>query len=190
MNRLSGIAALVAVLSILSTSALSQDGSIKGWHSGAVDSPDYVSGLGQPPGRSGKPAAFLRAKISAPSGFGQLMQDIKPDAYVGGRVRLTANIRTIDAGHAVVWISDGNTSATVDIGGKTQAGTTDWKRYELVTDVSDKSKRIQFGIALTGKGTIWADSFSLDPVSKDVPLTSRAPAPVTPSAPVNLNFEQ
>ena len=65
-------------------------------------------------------------------------------------------------------------------------GTTNWERYSLVLDVPERTQDIAFGMFLDGKGEVWAEDFRLDPVGKDVQVSS---TPLSKS-PVNMNFDQ
>ena len=39
--------------------------------------------------------------------------------------------------------------------------TSEWRFFEITGEVSDEAQWINFGIALTGEGSAWFDSFSL-----------------------------
>lgn len=185
MNRLSGIVVVIAVM-ILAPATLRADvGLVNGWFFADKASPDYEVGTGRAPGETGKPSAFLRAKSPNPAKSGVFMQMIRADAYVGKRMRLRVRLKTIDAGTAFVWMGTMDSFSHVMLGGDNGAGTTDWQQYDVVTDVTEKSTTLQFGVTLQGKGAVWMDSFSLDEVSKDVPVT-RSPQL---GAPVNTQFD-
>ncbi len=69
-------------------------------------------------------------------------------------------------------------------------GTTDWKEYSIVLDVPENSKSINYGVLLGGDGEVWFDSFKLEEVGKDVPVTNLTKEPKLPAAPSNLGFEE
>ena len=69
-------------------------------------------------------------------------------------------------------------------------GTTDWKEYSIVLDIPDGSRTINYGVLLGGDGEVWFDSFKLEKVSKDVPVTNMMKKSDLPNAPENLSFEK
>ena len=69
-------------------------------------------------------------------------------------------------------------------------GTTDWKRYDVVLDVPEKTVAIAFGFFLNGKGEVWANDFKLEGVAKVVPLSEMPSKHQLSKAPVNLNFAE
>lgn len=134
--------------------------------------------------------AFIKSKTDTPNGFGTLMQEIYADHYIGKRLRLSALLKTAGANHAQLWMrmdgADGKMLGFYNMDDRPVTGTTDWKRYSLVLDVPEGTTLIAFGMFLDGKGEMWAEDFRLDPVSKNVPVSS---TPLS-KAPLNMNFEQ
>ena len=140
---------------------------------------------------SGKYGALIRAKSATASGFGTLMQTIAADDYRGGRWRLSGYMKTDQAARAQMWMRvDGADKAILgfdNMDSRPVAGTTDWKRYEIVLDVPQGSIDIAFGFFLAGSGKVWGDNFKLEKVDATVPTTSSAPS--MPKAPANPDFE-
>jgi len=95
----------------------------------------------------------------------------------GQRVRVSGYLKTEDlaawAGLSVHVVTlDGHEFASDNMPGRAIRGTTDWKRYESVVDVSPRASTIALGVCLSGNsGKVWADGFTLEAVGKDVPLT-------------------
>ncbi len=53
--------------------------------------------------------------------------------------------------------------------------TGDWRFFEITTheEVSDEARWINFGMVLTGEGSAWFDSFSLEIVEPEGPTKSQ-----------------
>jgi len=110
-------------------------------------------------------------------GYGTITQGFSPEGYLGKRVRLSGYVRTLGVTGvgAQVWIRvDGAYGALADdsMEDRSITGTTDWKRYECVLDVSAKATMIVIGAALEGEGTMWVDDMVVEEVSEDVPTTA------------------
>ena len=157
----------------------------------AGDAPnDYEFGVANGDAHEGARSAYIKAKLSNSSGFGTLMQTISATKYLGKRVRLSAFLRTDNAGSGQMWMRiDGSGNAQLgfdNMGSRPITGTTSWKGYEIVLDVPRESVDIAFGVFLTGTGTVWADAFKIDVVPDSVPTTSAKLS----STPENLGFEE
>src|ERR1700679_1535971 len=95
---------------------------------------------------------------------------------------------------------DGEPIGTADdMMGRPVKGTTEWKKYDVVLDVSDDAEEIFFGYLVAGMGRGWVDDIVFEAVGKDVPTTGlevqqmdrqgELPEDV-PKEPKNLDFEQ
>ena len=139
-------------------------------------------------------SAYIKAKASAVSGFGVLMQTIAADNYQGSRLRLSALLRTGNANRAQMWMrvdgADRKVLAFDNMDARPVSGTTDWQRYEIVLDVPKDSVDIAFGFFLMGGGSVWADQFQMDQVGDSIPTTAAMQAPPKSRSPVNLDFSQ
>jgi hypothetical protein len=140
---------------------------------------------------SGKYGALIQSRAATASGFGTLMQTIAADDYRGSRWRLSGYMKTEQVARAQMWMRvDGAEKAILafdNMDSRPVAGTTDWKRYEIVLDVPQGSIDIAFGFFLAGSGKVWGDNFKLEKVDATVPTTSSAPS--MPKAPANPDFE-
>ena len=146
----------------------------------------------------------------APCGdSGTLMQSFRADVYRGQRVRLSAWVKTKDAGRANLWMRvdgvDSEVLAFDDMSNRPKSGTLDWHRQEIVLSVPRRAALIEFGLILQERGQAWLDDVSLQTVDKKFQDTGQ-PASGSPSGrpnaetrkqiaakprqPVNLNFEQ
>lgn len=166
----------------------------KGWTISGSHSQDYDMGLDEAEG-----CALIRYRHAVlpdrDSGFGTLMQSIRAEAYLGKRLRLSAQLRTREvSGAATLWlrvdVGKGRTVAFDNMETRERhgplAGTVDWQDRSIVLDVPDDAMTVNFGFYLRGSGSAWARGFRLDEVDASVPVTTD----VVPSrsAPTNLDF--
>lgn len=161
-----------------------------GWHPAGSAPDKYDMGVQAGDRRPGDRNAFIRA-LPDHRGFGTLMQTIDANAYIGKRLRLSSYMRTKDVTSAAMWMRiDGSAQHIVgfdNMESRPLQGDTDWRRYDIVLDVTNEAKAIAFGFLLTGKGEVLADDFKLEVVGKDVPLTGTT-QPTLPAAPNNMDF--
>ena len=140
---------------------------------------------------------------------GTLMQSFRADEYRGQRVRLSAWVKTKNAGRANLWMRvDGVDSKVLAFDGmsnRPKSGTLDWHRQEIVLPVPRQAVLIEIGLTLEERGQAWLDEVSLETVDKTVgtmgqPVAgspwgaqnaeTRKQIAAKPRHPVNLNFEQ
>ena len=50
-------------------------------------------------------------------------------------------------------------------------GTAGWRRHEVILDVPEKAAEVAFGLLLSGRGTVYLDDVTLEPVKGSVPVT-------------------
>jgi hypothetical protein len=67
-------------------------------------------------------------------------------------------------------------------------GTTSWTECEIVLDVPENSKTLNFGFLLDGTGKVWFSGLSFEIVDSSVPKTSIQDT--YPSKPSNIDFEK
>src|ERR1035438_9469811 len=78
-----------------------------GWLAGNIEgaSDDYVVGIDQVQGRSGKASAYQRAKSDEPDGFGALSQRFRAGVFSGKRLGLAGYLRVQSVeGWAGLWM--------------------------------------------------------------------------------------
>ena len=127
---------------------------------------------------NGKPVYYLKSIEKIDKGFGTISRGFAPGDYLGKRVRLSGYIKIQDVvNHAAMWMRvDGrdpnNPLAFDNMYKRNLKGTNDWKRYEIVLDVSDKAEWIVYGALMNGTGQIWISDFSFEVVGNDVPTTN------------------
>lgn len=128
----------------------------RGWFIAGNKPSAYESGVDAQVTYNGHPCAYLKSKLPQVDGFGTLMQDFRADHYLGKRVRFSAFVKTQGAQDwAGLWmrIDKGNQQVAFDnMMDRPIKGTTDWKQYDVVLDVSPEATGIFFGMLLTGTG--------------------------------------
>ena len=161
----------------------------EGWFLAGSHPGDYEAGITLD-AVDGKAAAYLRARVPS-GGFGTMMQQFKPDAYRGRRLRLAALVRSEGVERwAGLWMrvdGTGRRSLAFDnMQNRGITGTTDWTPYNVVLDVAEReSTLIAFGALLSGAGQIWIAGVRIEPVGPEVPSTG---GPRLRDHPINLDF--
>ncbi len=174
----------------------------KGWFGGSANLAAYESGIDRTVMHSGKASAYVRMNGARQEDFGTLVQMIQADPYHGRRVRLSAFLKTENAGEgAALWMRVDGTDAILafdNMDSRRIRGTKEWQKAEVVLDVSGKARNISFGLILAGDGKVWVDDFQLEAVGKDVPSTNTFDkeqkaefgAAIGAVKAVNLDFEE
>lgn len=137
--------------------------------------PRYEDTVRFPP-PEGLEAVSIRAKPTArPGGMGTLSRTVPAARWRGKRVRLSANLRTQNAGRAQMWMRiDGpnrQVLALDDMQSRPIRGTSRWRRYSIVLNVPASATHINYGFLLAGSGTVWANDFSINETR--VPTTGK-----------------
>lgn len=166
------------------------DGAV-GWGLWGSNPGDYTIGVDPHATPGGTAAAYLRASVPDPQGFGTLSRTFTPDPYRGARLRMRATVKADTvANWAGLWMRvDGpqRTSLSFDnMQGRPITGTRDWQSYEIVLDVPQESTLLAFGILLAGKGGVWISDVTFDVVGQEVPTTDTL---ALPRRVQNLDFE-
>ncbi len=103
----------------------------------------------------------------------QVLQSRLPHNYNGRKITLSGYIKTENVidGFAGLWlmIDPDSTYDNIEICGVKVAGSTDWKRYEIMLDMDpSNTKEIVIGGLLTGKGKMWFDDLKVTIDGKDI----------------------
>ncbi len=129
---------------------------------------DYECGTDATGPQPGAVSGYLKARVPNPTGFADLRQAILADDYQDKRVRLSADIKTVDveqqAGLYLRIVDRAQTRANLDRQVITFQKTQDWTRYETQIEVPPDSVFILFGISLTGKGQVRVTNVQLESV--------------------------
>jgi len=103
--------------------------------------------------------------------YGSLAQYVDATRYRGQQIELRAAVRTDVRGpgnQAYVWLNitkpeyGAQSSLFKDTMKDRPITTREWRFFEITADVPDDAQWIDFGMALSGEGTAWFDSFSLE----------------------------
>ncbi len=175
----------------------------KGWIKSVANPNAYEVKIDNELKRDGKPTLLI--KSLNPTGerdFGNVMQIINAEDYIGKRVKFSGEIKTENVDNfASLWMrvdgertqaANNNPSLAFDnMANRSPKGTTDWKKYEIVLDVAQNAKEIYFGMMLNRNGKAWFANLNIEEVDNSVPVTNLMRNPYVPSKkPVNLNFSE
>jgi len=185
----------------------------KGWYRAGGRPSNYEMNIDKRVKHGGKASAYIKLvrekykddEFKNLGGFGTLMQTFMADEYRGKRVRMSAWMKSKNVDSANLWMrldAERRTSGFDNMRDRSVKGTTGWKKYEVVLDVTEDTLYIAFGGFVSGKGEAWIDDFIFEEVSKDVPTTNIMPPQKPdgdrimqtlyecPKQPLNLNFEE
>jgi hypothetical protein len=133
----------------------------------------------------------LRAGVADAAGFGTLMQSIAAGRYTGRRVRFAAALRAHEVSDwAGLWLridTEAGMRQIDNMHDRALRQSTDWQHAAVVLDVPDEATSLHFGVLLSGAGAVDLAQPAFEPVSTDVPVTAKPPAPL-PDEPQALNF--
>ena len=169
----------------------------QGWILAGSKPANYDTGVDRDTVYNAKPSAFLKAKADQ-DGFGTLMQQFSADPYIGKRVRFSANVKSDNVARwAGLWMRvDGKDTdpshaslAFDNMQNRPITGTTGWKHYDVVLDVSKGATGVFLGILLDGPGQVWLNDVKVEVVGAGVPVTGQTGTSL-PDAPRNLGFDQ
>lgn len=189
---------LKSALIIGTTLALLSFDKPSGWFNAGSKPQSYEMGIDKGAGQSGKNAATIKSKDLKIDGFGTLMQQCRPDKYLGKRVRMTGFVKSENvATWAGLWLRVDQSGSQQPLSfdnmeNRSIKGTTDWKKYEIVLDVPGNASNIAFGALLAGTGQIWFDNITFEIVDNSVQTTDNKNVKdsFTQSGPTNLDFEK
>lgn len=160
------------------------------WFMGGERPGDYEFGL-LPASATHQNARIvrLRRKGGEGTGFGTVMQSFNAGDYRGRRVRVHAQLRSLDvSGWAGMWMrvddTSGKAAAFDNMRDRALRGTTDWQSAAVVLDVSANATSIHFGVLLTGGGAIDVTRLGFEEVDDSVAPTGSPLA----SGPRGLDF--
>ena len=169
-----------------------------GWFNAGSKPKSYEMSIDKGAGQDGKNAATIKSIDKMIDGFGTLMQQSRPDKYLGKRVRMTGLVKSENVTTwAGLWLrvdqSGSQQPLSFDnMGDRPIKGTTGWTRYEIVLDVPSNASLIAYGALLDGTGQIWFDNITFDIVGNNVPTTGsiNSKNTATQDGPTNLDFEK
>ena len=189
---------LKSVLLLLTTVALLSFDLPTGWFAAGSKPKSYEMGIDKGAGKDGKNAATIKSIDKKIEGFGTLMQQSKPDKYLGKRIRMTGFVKSENVTTwAGLWFrvdqAGSQQSLSFDnMGDRPIKGTTGWTKYEIVLDVPSNASLIAYGALMDGTGQIWFDNITIEIVDDNVPTTGsqNGKKSATQNEPTNLDFEK
>lgn len=134
-------------------------------------------------------AKFLRNNTNDADTWGALTQQISAQRYLGQRLQFKARIRTADiTSHAGLWMRVDTPTrhgvAFYNSSDRPIRGSTGWQERTVTLDVPADASIVSFGVIGAGKGQVWIDALTLEPVGRNVPVDSmrtRRPLPDKPT---------
>ncbi len=142
---------------------------------------------------AGSKCAMIKA-LKETAEFGTLMQMVNADFALGKNMRLSAHIKSENAGSAALWMridgANGEILGFDNMQGNPITDTTDWNYYECVLHVPLTAKSIAFGVLLGGKGSIWISKVALEQAPDDAEITGTISAAQAQQVPINMSFEE
>jgi hypothetical protein len=170
-----------------------------GWYQTGSKPLSYEMGVAVGAGQDGKNAATIRSINKKIRGFGTLMQNSKPDKYLGKRIKMTGYVKTENVkSTAGLWLridqyNSKKPLAFDNMFKRPIKGTTAWTKYEIVLDVPNIASNLAYGALLNGTGQLWFDNIKFEVVDETVPITGQVNTgrdPFTEDEPTNLDFEK
>ncbi len=189
---------LKSVLLVVTLVALLSFDLPTGWFNAGSKPKSYEMGIDKGAGQDGKNAATIKSIDKKIDGFGTLMQQCKPDKYLGKRVRMTGFVKSENVTTwAGLWLrvdqAGSQQSLSFDnMGDRPIKATTGWTKYEIVLDVPSNASLIAYGALLDGTGQIWFDNITFEIVDDTIPTTGagNGKKSATQNEPTNLDFEK
>jgi hypothetical protein len=155
------------------------------WQAASSNPGDYSIGFTRTDGMAEAEAAVIVARPGAlKETNGVLTRYFDATPFRGQRLRLSARLKSRDAGRLQMWLrikvtGTGGQAPTrgmqfYNMADRPITGTTTWKRYEIVLDVPEDASELDYGFGLTGgKGAAFGDSFRLEAVGTEVAVSSQ-----------------
>jgi C-terminal processing protease CtpA/Prc len=140
-----------------------------GWISGKTNAAfGYRVELVEERPHAGSRCARITNTVPEPSNFGNMMQRFDATVFRGRRIRLSAAIRAEvadDRSAAQMWLRVDRSAGArgfFDNMGDRPVRSAGWARYTIEGEVAPDAEEIYFGVFLLGRGSIWADGFSIE----------------------------
>ena len=154
----------------------------KNWWLSGNRAKDYTLETHVAGGPSGKNAVVLKSNVAEIKGAGIFSQTCRALNYSNKRVKISAMIKTRDAAEGASMFfrvnghnNDARPLAMDTMRGRIIKGTSNWRRDELVLDVSSFARDIVYGAMLRGTGELWISDMKIEVVAKSVRLTGGMP---------------
>lgn len=169
-----------------------------GWFASGKSPKSYEMGIDKGKGQHVGDAATVKSIDKKIKGFGTLMQQCKPDKFLGKRIKMTGYVKSDNVKQfSCLWLRIDRGTKPVSFDNMLKrpiTGTTEWKAYEIVLDVPKDATRISYGGLVKGTGQIWFDNLKFEIVDDTIKPTStinnKESSLNTLAEPTNLDFEK
>ncbi len=195
MKKLIGALFLIAIVTTTFIIAGNSDDIPKGWFPSGSNNAEYEIGIDNSVFQNGNSCAYIKSKSPKENEFGNLMQTINAENYLGKRLQLSGYIKSDDVkGWSGMWMRiDGEDNKQLgfdNMQNRAITGTTAWNKYKIVLDIPSNSKAINYGVLLGGLGKVWFDNLIIEEVDTSVPVTNLRKERKLPVEPINMDFEE
>jgi len=177
LNRITA-AVLMALVSAATTACSSdkstapsaldiQPGLPTSWASVGTNSPTYVVGADRVTAHGGSASLGIAGTDTNRLRFAGIGQAIRPDNYLGKRVRFSAWVRHENTlGSDIgLWMridGPGVTEGFDNFSSRPLLGTSDWHKVEIILDVPNDALGITFGALMSGRGQFLVDDMQFE----------------------------
>ncbi|RYD72812.1 MAG: hypothetical protein EOP53_21265 [Sphingobacteriales bacterium] len=149
---------------------------LNGWELVSKVPSQFGYGLDKDEVFSGNASAYINSRKSNYNSA-WLTQEISAAPYAGKRLKMTAMVKSENAGKKA-WAgifmnikgNDFKKAGFDNLFDKNVSGQSDWVACELVMDVPAESKKITFGLYKVYGGNAWIDNINFEVVNDEVPL--------------------
>lgn len=167
-------------------STIEASADVPGWQvPGSKDRRGYSFSLDTAVKFHGDRSLLIRSVVPEPRDPNNtfIQQKFSAEHFRNKRIRLSAYAKLSNVESANFWLqitADNMVVLNDDrMNDRLLKGSADWRRYDIVMDVPDKSSLIRVGISLQGSGQLWVDKLTIDEVGLEVPVTgSKSPTDI------------
>ena len=148
------------------------------WHYRGSKSESYEMGPVSGAEKNNQTVYKIKSIQSKTNGFGTIMKTIKPDAFLGKTVKMTAYVKSENVkSWAGLWMRvDYYTAAVLAFDNMQRRpikGTKDWTKYEVVLYVPTEATAISYGVLLNETGQIWFKDLAIEIVEDSLEETGQ-----------------
>ncbi|WP_020652707.1 hypothetical protein [Massilia niastensis] len=153
------------------------------WVVGGPAADKFSAGVETSDAKDARGAKFLRNESADAQAWGSLTQVISAKNYLGKRLQFKARIKTEDiSNYAGLWMRidapNRHSAAFYNSADKPIRGSTDWQERTVTLDVPPNAAVVAFGVVGSGRGQVWIDGLTLEPVGQEVPVDRFASRPL------------
>lgn len=142
----------------------------EGWFKAGTKKENYTVHVDDQIKYNGAKSVGIRSNegLKKKRSFATVMQRINAKAYRNKKIKISAQIKSEDIkGWAGLWFRiDGHSKREMlgfdNMNDRKIRGTSDWTKYEIIMDVPENSRVLNYGVLLSGKGKVWFDDFNIE----------------------------